>query len=72
MAELECWNDSMERFVDRSDRPWDNPERRPSHQDRRRRIAREMLRESFSGDLPTGTDDAKIRQRFEQLLAMAA
>jgi hypothetical protein len=72
LVELECWDAPAEALVDRSDRPWDNPHRRPSHADRRRRIAREMLRESFFGDLQTGTDERKIRQRFEQLLALAA
>lgn len=72
MVELECWDELKDQLVDRSDRPWDNPERRPSHQDRRRRIARQMLRESFLGDLQTGADQTKIRQRFEQLLAIAA
>jgi hypothetical protein len=71
MVELECWDESAETLVDRSDRPWDNPARRPSHQDRRRRITRKMLRESFLSDLPTGTEESKIRKRFEQLLAMA-
>ncbi len=71
MVELECWDEPAERLVDRSDRPWDNPARRPSHADRRRRLAREMLRQSFLGDLQTGTDKRKIRKRFEQLLALA-
>jgi len=72
MVELECWDESAERLVDRSDRPWDNPDRRPSHADRRRQLAREMLREAFLGDLQNGTDERKIHQRFEQLLALAA
>jgi len=72
MVELECWDESAEQLVDRSDRPWDNPDRRPSHADRRRRIAREMLREGFLGDLQNGADERKIHQRFEQLLALAA
>lgn len=71
MVELECWDESMVQLVDRSDRPWDNPLRRPSHQDRRSRIAREMLRESFLSDLKTGTSETKIRLRFEQLLVLA-
>jgi hypothetical protein len=71
MVELECWDESSDELVDRSDRPWDNPDRRPSHQDRRRRIAREMLRKSFLSDLEPGTDPPKIRQRLEQLLALA-
>ena len=72
MVELECWDEGAERLVDRSDRPWDNPSRRPSHADRRRRIAREMLRKVFLSDLQTGADERKIRKRFEQLLALAA
>ena len=71
MVELECWDETSQQLVDRSDRPWDNPDRRPSHQDRRRRIVRRMLRESFLSDLQTGTDETIIRQRFEQLLALA-
>ena len=72
MVELECWDQSSETLVDRGDRPWDNPDRRPSHADRRRRIAREMLRETFLVDLQPETDGRKIRERFEQLLALAA
>jgi len=72
LVELECWDASSDQLVDRSDRPWDNPNRRPSHADRRRRIAREMLRDSFLSDLHAGTDETKIRMRFEQLLAIAA
>jgi hypothetical protein len=68
MVEMECWDDSSEQLVDRSDRPWDNPHRRPSHQDRRRRIVREMLCKTFLTDPPIGTDKTKI----QQLLALAA
>jgi hypothetical protein len=72
MVELECWDAFAESLIDRSERPWDNPDRRPSHADRRRRIARKMLRESFSCDLQDHTDERKIRERFEQPLALAA
>jgi len=71
MVELECWDQSSEQLVDRSDRPWDNPDRRPSHNDRRRQIVRKMLREVFLSDLQTTTENRKIRHRFEQLLALA-
>ena len=64
--------DTSEQLVDRSDRPWDNPSRRPSHNDRRRQIARKMLREAFLSDLQTAADQSKIRDRFERLLALAA
>ena len=70
--ELESWEAPAEELVDSGDRPWDVPERRPSHADRRRKTAREMLRESFLADLQKDTEKRKIRQRFEQLLALAA
>lgn len=72
MVELECWDDTSAQLVDRRDRPWDNPDRRPSHNDRRRIIGCKMLRETFLGDLQTATDEAKIREHFERLLALAA
>jgi hypothetical protein len=71
LVELECWDDTSEQLVDRKDRPWDNPSRRPSHHDRRRKIARKMLSEIFLHDLPSGTDRSKIRKRFERLLGLA-
>ena len=72
LVELECWDKPREQLVDRSDRPWDNPDRRPSHADRRRQIAREMLRQTFSHDLQNEPDHDKIKERFEQLIALAA
>ncbi|QDU60130.1 hypothetical protein Pan216_09670 [Planctomycetes bacterium Pan216] len=72
MVELECWDAPAEQLVDRDDRPWDNPGRRPSHADRRRRIARDMLRDALWADLASGPDHPKIRLRFEHLLALAS
>ena len=72
LVELECWDDTSDQLVDRSDRPWDNPSRRPSHNDRRRQIARKMLRETFLSDLQTPADLSKIRDHFERLMALAA
>ncbi|MEO8341778.1 MAG: transposase [Nitrospirota bacterium] len=71
LVELACWDEPAEDLVDRSDRPWDNPLRRPSHADRRRRIAREMLRQEFLNDLPTNAEQPKIRDRIERLLSLA-
>jgi hypothetical protein len=72
LVELECWDDSSEELVDRQDRPWDDPTRRPSHNDRRRKIARKMLRETFFRDLKISQHKPKIRIRIEQLLSLAA
>tara|TARA_B100001013_G_scaffold260769_1_gene163587 strand:- start:33 stop:1466 length:1434 start_codon:yes stop_codon:yes gene_type:complete len=43
LVELCCWDMDKSELSDRSDRPWDNADRRPSHADRRRSISREML-----------------------------
>ena len=72
LVELECWDDSSEELVDRHDRPWDDPTRRPSHNDRRRKIARKMLKETFFRDLKISQHKPKIRTRIEQLLSLAA
>ena len=71
LVELACWDEPAEALADRADRPWDNPARRPSHADRRRRIVREMLREEFLNDLPADTAPTKIRARLERLLSLA-
>jgi hypothetical protein len=71
LTELERWDQASEQLVDRSDRPWDNPGRRPSHNDRRRLIARKMLRETFFHDLHSTADPSIFRDRIERLLALA-
>jgi hypothetical protein len=41
------WGRPMAALSDRSDRPWDDAERRPSHADRRRALQREMLEDEY-------------------------
>jgi hypothetical protein len=72
MVELECWDMSADELVDRRDRSWDNPARRPSHADRRRKIMRQMLEKHFLADLPRGINGAKYRARIVDLLSLAA
>lgn len=72
MVELACWDMPADELVDRRDRSWDNPARRPSHADRRRKIMREMLEKHFLTDLPAGADGAKYRARIVDLLNLAA
>ncbi len=62
----------MDQVVDRSDLPWDNPDRRLSHADRRRKIALEMLRNRFVSKLPTAYQTDKIVGLFDELLCLAA
>lgn len=47
LVELGAWNEAKATLTDRRERPWDNTDRRPSHADRRRRFALEMLRQAF-------------------------
>lgn len=72
LTELESWTIDSKELVDRRDRPWDNPERRPSHADRRRWIAGKMLRERFSKELNLCPNDGKLSELLHELLAIAA
>jgi hypothetical protein len=72
LVELCCWDMCKSELSDRSDRPWDNADRRPSHADRRRCISREMLGEKFLAALPRDLDHRKLRTLFQDLIALAA
>lgn len=71
-VELMSWDLPAEELADRGDRRWDNPERRPSHADRRRRIRREMLENQFLAGLPPDLMHPKFLARLNELLALAA
>ena len=72
LVELCSWDKDKSALTDRSDRPWDNPGRRPSHADSRRSIAREMLQNKFLTALPRGPNHRKIWRLFQDLIALAA
>jgi hypothetical protein len=71
MVELATWDAPADELVDRRSRSWDNPDRRPSHADRRRKIAKEMLENQFLTELPDGPNAAKYRARITDLLSFA-
>lgn len=71
LVELCCWDMDPSELTDRRSRPWDNPDRRPSHADRRRTISREMLQKQFLAALPDAPDNDKFRTLFEGLIALA-
>jgi len=48
LTELWAWFQPKEALCDRSDSPWDDPQRRPSHADRRKALQRSCLEEEFS------------------------
>jgi hypothetical protein len=72
LVELCCWDMDKSELSDRSDRPWDNADRRPSHADRRRSISRQMLGKQFLAALPRGPDHRKLWTLFQELIALAA
>ena len=72
LVELCCWDAEKSQLSDRSDRPWDNEDRRPSHADRRRSISREMLGNKFLAALLHSPDHRKLWALFQDLIALAA
>ena len=72
LVELCCWDHNKSDLTDRSDRSWDNPTRRPSHADRRRTIAREMLRKPILAALPRTLNNPQFRTLLDHLIALAA
>jgi hypothetical protein len=71
LVELCCWDMDSSELADRKARCWDNPDRRPSHADRRRSISREMLEKQFLAALPDTPDTRKFRTLVEDLIALA-
>jgi hypothetical protein len=71
LVELCCWGMAKSESTDRGARPWDNPDRRPSHADRRRLISREMLQKQFLAAVPCTPNNRKFHMLFEALVALA-
>ncbi len=72
MTEAWAWRRPEEELVDRSDSPWDDPNRRPSHADKRRAWRRELLAEEIQAALHPGITEEEIRALAERLLSLAA
>lgn len=67
IVELCCWDVPGEKFVDRSLRSWDNPDRRPSHADRRKTLSRECLEQQLTSVLSLAPEKQKFRRFVESL-----
>jgi hypothetical protein len=72
LVELWAWDRSHEELCDRSDSPWDDTERRPSHANRRKALRRQILRNELSTITTTWSLPQKIIQLAESLMALAA
>ena len=72
LVELWAWNQPHEQLADRSDSPWDDPERRPSHANRRQALRWHILRTQLSTLARTCSLPQEILQLAESLMALAA
>jgi hypothetical protein len=72
LVELCSWDQAKSQLTDRSNRSWDNPARRPSHADRRRTIAREMLQKPIFAALPATLNKPKFRKLLDHVIALVA
>jgi hypothetical protein len=73
MTEAWAWNRAAKDLVaHRAASPWDDPERRPSHADKRRAWQRELLAEEINAVVVNAKDGAEIRELAERLLNLAA
>jgi hypothetical protein len=72
LVELCSWDAPESELADRTDRPWDNPDRRPSHADKRRAITKEMLKKQFLQTLPNTPEMRKFRRLMEDIISLSA
>jgi len=72
LVELWAWNKQADELCDRSDSPWDDATRRPSHANRRKALRRHILRNEFSRLAAQRPLPRKIIQLVENLVALAA
>jgi hypothetical protein len=72
LVELWAWNRSAAALSDRSDSPWDDPSRRPSHADRRDALRREIMQTELSTITAVWRLPGKILDLTQRLIAMAA
>ena len=72
LVELWAWDKSHEQLADRSDSPWDDAQRRPSHANRRKALRRHILRNQLSSLAHTWSLPKEIIQLVESLVALAA
>jgi hypothetical protein len=72
MTEAWAWNRNAADLVDRSESPWDDPLRRPSHADKRRAWRRQLLREEIQAVLNPKATEAEIQALAQRLLNLAA
>lgn len=72
LIELWAWHKSAKELSDRSDSPWDDAARRPSHADRRNALRRQCVENEFQQQEAAGTLPRKLRHLWKRVLKLAA
>jgi hypothetical protein len=72
LVEVWAFQQDEEDLVDRSASPWDREPRRPSHQDKRKALQRQVLEQEIRGMLADRLKQEEIEALTERLLALAA
>ena len=72
LVELWAWNRGQQELCNRRASPWDDPERRPSHADRRKALRRHILRNELSAITAVWSLPRKILTLAQRLMALAA
>ncbi len=71
LVELWAWDKSHDELCDRSDSPWDDAGRRPSHANRRNALRRHILRNELLNITAVWSLPKKIIQLAKSLMALA-
>jgi len=72
MVELATWNHTHQELTDHNNAPWDNPNRRPSHADRRNFLRRSILLNEFNIALNANSITKKLKKSLKRLLQLPA
>jgi hypothetical protein len=71
LVELWAWNQPQPQLCDRSASPWDDPDRRPSHADRRKALQRTVLDAEYSAAVGRWHVPRSIRAFVQRLVQLA-
>ena len=72
LTELWAWGKPVGQLVDRSDSPWDDPERRPSHANRRKALRAQILEHELSAITSEWSLPRKMIELTKNIMALAA
>jgi len=71
LVELWAWNKKHDQLCNRSDSPWDDTDRRPSHANRRKALREHIMRNQLSTIATVWRLPRKIIELAEQLMTLA-